>query len=301
MEGIDHGGYENTGLGIASRNEHVDIVQYLLSLPQINVAALNKYGYNALHLAAWKNQKNLDVIKLLLSHKTCSNLVLHAKANIGANPLGLAQEYNNTNIKNDIVDLLVSKGGKSKEEIIALKKRLETIDAKYIEEFPNNHAISPFIIACQHGRLEDVQTFIESGLDVNIVGKSDDGSFYTGLSAASRYEQIEVVKFLLQLPDINVNIAADEDGYNSLHYADRTFFVLNLDYFDNNLVCCCTKDVLNTETSLGDTPLTFADGNGLNRFKYLDGNNISDVETEIVHLLKVKMGRMDTMTINNEG
>ena len=63
----------------------------------------------------------------------------------------------------------------------------------------------------------------------------------------------------------------------------------------------CTKDVLNTETSLGDTPLTFADGNGLNRFKYLDGNNISDVETEIVHLLKVKMGRMDTMTINNEG
>ena len=234
-------------------------------------------------------------------HKTCSNLVLHAKANIGANPLGLAQEYNNTNIKNDIVELLVSKGGKSKEEIIALKKRLETIDAKYIEEFPNNHAISPFIIACQHGRLEDVQTFIESGLDVNIVGKSDDGSFYTGLSAASRYEQIEVVKFLLQLPDINVNIAADEDGYNSLHYAvsckkqNLELIKLLLNH------TTCTKDVLNTETSLGDTPLTFADGNGLNRFKYLDGNNISDVETEIVHLLKVKMGRMDTMTINNEG
>ena len=80
-------------------------------------------------------------------------------------------------------------------------------------------------------------------------------------------------------------------------FALLLFLVASLtDYFDGKIA-----RKTNTETSLGDTPLTFADGNGLNRFKYLDGNNISDVETEIVHLLKVKMGRMDTMTINNEG
>ena len=102
MEGEDSGGYESTGLGIASRNEHINVVKYLLSTPDANVAAINKYGYNALHLAAWKNKKDLDTINLLLSHKSCTRKVLNAIAHIGCTPLDLAKEYN----KND--DLKIS-------------------------------------------------------------------------------------------------------------------------------------------------------------------------------------------------
>ncbi len=294
MEGEDSSGYENTGLGIASRNEHINVVKYLLSIPDVRVAATNKYGYNALHLAAWKNKKGLDTIHLLLSHESCTRKVLHAIAHIGYTPLDLVKKYNkNNNLKKQIIEVLESNGAKCNEEVKIFKKKVEMVNLRYKEEYPNIE-ISPFIIACQKGRLEDVQMYVESEQtnDINMTGKSDDGRFYTGLGVAVRYEQIDVVTYLLSLDNINLGVIGDDsDGYNALHYGvlckKPNLELINLLLNHKS----CTNDVLNTETRLGDTLLSIVGGDGRNRFKYLNGNdNVSDIQEEVIALLQSKVG-----------
>lgn len=54
----------NSGLMIASRDAHGEVVNYLLDNPQVDVNLSNKFGYTALMLAAQNG--NMDILEMLL-------------------------------------------------------------------------------------------------------------------------------------------------------------------------------------------------------------------------------------------
>jgi len=54
----------NSGLMIASRDSHGEVVNYLLDNPEVDVNLSNKFGYTALMLAA--QQGNMDILEMLL-------------------------------------------------------------------------------------------------------------------------------------------------------------------------------------------------------------------------------------------
>merc|ERR1711892_173126 len=54
----------NSGLMIASRDAHGEVVNYLLDKPQVDVNLSNKFGYTALMLAAQNG--NMDILEMLL-------------------------------------------------------------------------------------------------------------------------------------------------------------------------------------------------------------------------------------------
>ena len=102
------GGVTRTPLGVAAESEQYEIVAYLLTLPGINVGAVDSTNCTPIHYAAEKNKKKLDVLKCLLNHKTCSFDVLHKKVGVST-----ALDYAKKNfgpIRNDIIQLLKSKG-----------------------------------------------------------------------------------------------------------------------------------------------------------------------------------------------
>ena len=73
-----------------------------------------------------------------------------------------------------------------------------------------------FVDLCKYGELEAVQKAIVNGVDVNIVDSDVWGS--TGLMCALNRGHNNVVKKLLQHPEIDVN-RADNEGENALHWA----------------------------------------------------------------------------------
>jgi len=54
----------NSGLMIAAREAHADVVNYLLDNPQVDVNLSNKFGYTALMLAAQNGC--MDILDMLL-------------------------------------------------------------------------------------------------------------------------------------------------------------------------------------------------------------------------------------------
>ena len=53
-----------------------------------------------------------------------------------------------------------------------------------------------------------------------------DDSGYTPLHTACRYGQLDIMKFLVSLPSVNVNIK-DKDGYSPLHTACRYVMLIS--------------------------------------------------------------------------
>ena len=100
---------------------------------------------------------------------------------------------------------------------------IESIEAVYRASCPKG---VPYIVACEKGRLKDVQIFIESGTikDINKTEKGVAGPdiescgrifprTHTPLEAASRNEHYQTTAYLLSLPSITIRYA--------LHYAAR--------------------------------------------------------------------------------
>ena len=76
---------------------------------------------------------------------------------------------------------------------------------------------TPLVVACEEGRLDDVKTFVNAGMDVNQEGKDSDDEECTPLMAAAENEHFHIVKYLIeQGADPNIT---DSDGYNALHWA----------------------------------------------------------------------------------
>ena len=115
-------------------------------------------------------------------------------------------------------------------------RRLYLLIERYQEEFPRG---TPFVCACEHGRMDDVQLFVNlhpfhkyiTNRDVNgdngnmplnemvnQVGKDSRGYEYTPLRIAAREDHFHIVQYLIELCEADPNIA-DSDGWNALHDA----------------------------------------------------------------------------------
>ena len=79
------------------------------SLPGMDVSVTDSDGYTAIMLAASTNYKNLDLMKSLLNHKTCSIDAVNKK-DINGNTALYWAKYNTGPLKNEIIQLLKSKG-----------------------------------------------------------------------------------------------------------------------------------------------------------------------------------------------
>ena len=72
-------------------------------------------GWNALHYACWKSQRNIKILSLLLKHAMETfqldiEIFLNKKDDYGNTPLNLAF-LNRSLIQNEIVELVTSYGG----------------------------------------------------------------------------------------------------------------------------------------------------------------------------------------------
>jgi ankyrin repeat protein len=108
-------GNEFTPLMSAAAKEHLNIVQYLIEQGEADPNIATSDGYNALHYEANFNIKNTDLIQLLLNHMSIDSI--NKKQFGGYTPLDCAYVHNNHPIRQEIIDLLRSKGGKSAREL----------------------------------------------------------------------------------------------------------------------------------------------------------------------------------------
>ena len=110
-----------SGLAAAVIFEYIDIVQYLISLPNpfnINGATMNG-SLTCVMLAAKYNALNTDLVELLLSHPTCPSI--NEEDGDGHTALDFAFRRNGWHEETDIVremyDFLRERGGLRRHEI----------------------------------------------------------------------------------------------------------------------------------------------------------------------------------------
>ena len=144
----------------------------------VDVDAVNKQGYTALHMAVRRGQK--DAVALLLEKD--ANVNAERK---GKTPLEFAGK------NEEIAALLREKGGKTSKEIKAAGSIFE---------------------AAQNGLVDAVKTHLAAGVDVN--GKNKGG--YTALHLAAKKGHLEVAKVLVEAKaDV---AATSKSGKTALHY-----------------------------------------------------------------------------------
>ena len=104
--------WRSTPLEAAAQCEHFDLVQYLIKEGGADPNIAHCHGENALHAAAWHNKKNTDLIKFLLKHMSLDSINQKDSSRWIETPVDRA--YRNTSsIKQEIIDLIRSKGGKA--------------------------------------------------------------------------------------------------------------------------------------------------------------------------------------------
>ncbi len=108
--GTDSRGYERTPLMMAARYEHFQVVEYLIEQCEADPTIADRYGQSPLHLAAGNNRTNTELIELLLTHMTLDNI--NKKVRGVSTPLDYAY-YNHSPIRQEIIALIRSNGGKS--------------------------------------------------------------------------------------------------------------------------------------------------------------------------------------------
>ena len=74
-------------------------------------------GQNALHKAARWNEKDTELIELLLTNMSLTSINKKGKTWNGETPLDVAYEYNKSPIKQKIIDLIRSKGGTAPKKL----------------------------------------------------------------------------------------------------------------------------------------------------------------------------------------
>ncbi len=195
------------------------------------------------------------------------------------------------------------KGRRSINELILSHpaRRLYLLIERYRVEFPEDEdgdVPTPIVCACQHGRMDDVELFMNlhpyhkyiTNRDVNgyrddmtlkdmvsQVGKDSRDYEYTPLMTAADNEHFQVVKYLIEQGEADPNIA-DRWGFNALHFAAR----LNRTNTEliQLLLTYMPLDSINKKNGEGYTPLDAA---------YL--GNRSPIRQEIIALLRLKGGK----------
>eukprot|EP00942_MAST-04A_sp_MAST-4A-sp1_P001296 g1296.t1 len=114
--GTNSYGKEYTPLTIAAAYEHFQIVKYLIEQCEAYPNIANSGGWNALHYAAQNNKKDTELIEFLLTNMSLTSINQKNRSWGGNTPLDRAY-YNHSPIKQKIIDLIRSKGGKRASEL----------------------------------------------------------------------------------------------------------------------------------------------------------------------------------------
>ena len=112
--GTDSDGDSRTPLMAAAEYERSTIFEILLQY-NADTATTNHYGNNALHLAAYNNKTTTTTVQLLLNNMKLEDI--NHKNTDGDTPLDWCYEYNNSSIKQQLIDLIRQKGGKRASEL----------------------------------------------------------------------------------------------------------------------------------------------------------------------------------------
>ena len=102
---------EWTPLMKAAYGEHFQVVKYLIEQGEADPNIARSTGSNALHLAARNNRTSTELIELLLTHMPLNSI--NKKSRAGYTPLDDAYFANRSPIKQEIITLIRSKGGKA--------------------------------------------------------------------------------------------------------------------------------------------------------------------------------------------
>ncbi len=100
-------------LMISVHCEQRKVVQFLLCLSDIDLSVTNAAGINAFHYAAL-NERSVDILIMLLNHKSTTAAIINHEDDHGNTPLDYAYAINNSYIKDKIVNLLIDFGGMAK-------------------------------------------------------------------------------------------------------------------------------------------------------------------------------------------
>ena len=253
-----HWGSKTTPLMIAAVNEHFQIVKYLIEQCEADPNIADSAGWNALHYAAWYNRKNTKVTELLLTNMSLNSI--NKKDSDGNTPLDNAY-INDSSMKQKIIDLIHKYGGLraikvKKTEFSTLTKELYTdLVSKYKKEFPEEF---PFIIACEHGRFDDVKLFIkcDKSISINKVWKNSRGFEYTPLMLAAKNENFRIVQYFIEIgADPNITTS---DGLNVLHTAASNWNRKKNTDMIQYLLTHMSADSINQKDRYGNTPLDWA-------------------------------------------
>ena len=107
-----HGDMECTALNAAVQEEQFHVVQYLIEQCGANPSITTSEGWGALHVAAQYSTKSTDIMNLLLNNMPIGNGI-NRKGWYETTPLDRAIENNNSLIKDEIIALIRSHGGKA--------------------------------------------------------------------------------------------------------------------------------------------------------------------------------------------
>ena len=114
--GKDSRGCECTPLMAAAQYEHFQVVQYLIEQCEADPNIADSDGSNALHCAAGWNRTDTGVIQLLLNGMSLDSINQKWGGEtylVGETPLDRAYHFNRSPIRQEIIALVRSKGGKA--------------------------------------------------------------------------------------------------------------------------------------------------------------------------------------------
>ena len=95
-----------------------------------DLSELDRNGCNALHIAAYHNYKNCDILRSLLEHTTCSLEHINKRAFDGLTPLDYAMKFNSFHTREAIIDLLRSHKAMTAAEIDGPAVDITTLSKK---------------------------------------------------------------------------------------------------------------------------------------------------------------------------
>merc|ERR1711871_586769 len=305
-------GDSSTPLAGAARNEHLEIVQYLVKTCSTVdlIGQTDSDGENSLHDAAHWSEKDVQLLQFLIENYSGGDIkdIINQTNKDGYTPLDSAYDSKyNTSIKKDIVSLLRKYGGKANchdkngKEVGKSKGDLndvlnDAIDAVSLTSvYQHLHPKgTPLVCACEKGRLEDVRMLVEghdekkTGMSVDEMiseeGKDSDGDSSTPLAGAARNEHLEIVQYLVKTcSTVDLIGQTDSDGENSLH--DAAYWsekdVQLLQFLIENYSGGDIKDIINQTNKDGYTPLDFGYGSQYN----------TSIKKDIVSLLRKYGGK----------
>jgi ankyrin repeat protein len=213
----------------ACRHGSLHVIRYLVATPGVNIQAVDRFGYTALHWACIRATymfRTLDAVEYLV----LAGADIHAVNDRGETPLHVAT--GSTNDQLEVVHYLVGECaanthavdnlGQTPLHLAGKEGKLEVVQYLVEQSAANVHAVShvgqtPLHLASKGGKLQIVQYMVER-CAANVHAVNEHGN--TPLHTASRYGKLNVVMFLVEHCHADVH-AVNKHGKTPLHIASH--------------------------------------------------------------------------------